>query len=357
MPFILQERVSLKSFNTFGVEAQARWFAQVADAADLQRLLEDSRVRDLPRLILGGGSNVLFAGDFNGLVVRICPRGIDDLGQIDGARLIRVAAGEPWAELVEHLVRSGRPGLENLALIPGLTGAAPIQNIGAYGLEVAERLHAVHVWDPVSGMVQDIPADQCDLGYRDSRFKRQIRAATVLGPQTLPVVLAVTLRLPQPWRPVTGYAELERELAARACPRPAAADIFDVVCSLRRRKLPDPAQLGNAGSFFKNPVVSREQHASLIERFPSIVSYPLAGGRYKIGAAWMIEACELRGVTRARAGVYEGQALVLVNRGGSTGADILDLACEVQERVQMRFGIQLEPEVQIIGDSGRLLSS
>jgi UDP-N-acetylmuramate dehydrogenase len=357
MPFILQENVSLKSFNTFGVDAQARWMARVDDAEGLQRLMQDSRVRDLPRLVLGGGSNVLFAGDFNGLVVRICPRGIEDRGEHEGARLIRVAAGEPWAGLVAHLVGSGLPGLENLALIPGLTGAAPIQNIGAYGLEVAERLHAVHVWDPASGRVLDIPADQCDLGYRDSRFKRQIRAATVLGPQSLPVVLGVTLRLPQPWQPVTGYAELERELAARACPRPSPADIFDAVCTLRRRKLPDPGELGNAGSFFKNPIVGREQHASLIERFPSIVSYPLAGGRYKIGAAWMIEACHLKGTTRSRAGVFDGQALVLVNRGGCTGTDVLDLACEVQERVQMRFGIQLEPEVQIIGDAGRLLSS
>jgi len=357
MPFILQERVSLKSFNTFGVDARARWMAHVQDAQDLQRLLSDSRLRDLPRLVLGGGSNVLFAGDFDGLVIRVGLRGIDDRGEHDGARLIRVAAGEPWAELVEHLVRAGLPGLENLALIPGLAGAAPIQNIGAYGLELSERLHAVHVWDPVAGAEQDIAVDQCDLGYRDSRFKRQIRAAAVLGSQSLPVIVAITLRLPQPWAPVTGYAELERELAARACSQPAAADIFEAVCGLRRRKLPDPGQLGNAGSFFKNPIVGREQHASLIDRFPSMVSYPLAGGRYKIGAAWMIEACLLRGMTRSRAGVYEGQALVLVNRGGATGSDILQLAREVQERVHLHFGIELEPEVQIIGDSGRLLSS
>jgi len=357
MPFILQERVSLKSFNTFGIDARARWLANVQDAQGLQQLLDDRRVRDLPRLVLGGGSNVLFAGDFDGLVIRVGPRGIDDRGEHDGARLIRVAAGEPWADLVEHLVRSGLPGLENLALIPGLAGAAPIQNIGAYGLELAERLHAVHVWDPVTCAVQDLAVEQCDLGYRDSRFKRQIRAAAVLGPQSLPVVLAITLRLPQPWSPVTAYAELERELAERDCTRPAAADIFEAVCSLRRRKLPDPARLGNAGSFFKNPIVGREQHAGLIERFPSIVSYPLAGGRFKIGAAWMIEACLLRGMTRSHAGVYEGQALVLVNRGGATGADILQLAREVQERVHLRFGIELEPEVQIVGEPGRALGS
>ena len=352
MPFILQERVSLKSFTTFGVDAQARWMARVDDARDLQRLAEDKRLRGLPRLVLGGGSNVLFAGDFDGLVVQPCPRGIEDLGVHDGARRVRVAAGEPWAALVDHLVRAGMPGLENLALIPGLTGAAPIQNIGAYGLELAERLHAVHLWDPAGGAITDVPVEQCDLGYRDSRFKRQIRAAAALGPQTLPVVLAVTLRLPQPWQPVTGYAELERELAQRGSVPPTAADIFAVVCALRRRKLPDPAHLGNAGSFFKNPIVGRDQHAELIERHPSLVSYPLAGGRFKIGAAWLIEACQLKGMTKARAGVYEGQALVLVNRGGATGTDILNLAREVQERVFLRFGILLEPEVQVIGGDG-----
>lgn len=352
MPFILQERVSLKSFTTFGVDAQARWMARVDDAQGLQRLADDPRVRGLPRLVLGGGSNVLFAGDFDGLLVQPCPRGIEDLGVHDGARRVRVAAGEPWAALVAHLVRAGMPGLENLALIPGLTGAAPIQNIGAYGLELAERLHAVHLWDPGSGAVVDVPVEHCDLGYRDSRFKRQIRAAAALGPQTLPVVLGITLRLPQPWRPVTGYAELERELSQRGCARPTAADIVEVVCALRRRKLPDPAQLGNAGSFFKNPIVGREQHAELIERHPSLVSYPLAGGRFKIGAAWLIEACQLKGMSKSRAGVYEGQALVLVNRGGATGTDIINLAREVQDRVHLRFGILLEPEVQVIGTEG-----
>jgi UDP-N-acetylmuramate dehydrogenase len=347
MPFILQERVSLKSFNTFGVDAQARWLARVESAQDLQRLLDDPRVRELPRLVLGGGSNVLFAGDFDGLVLQPFLRGIEDLGEQDGARLVRVAAGEPWAGLVERLVAAGLPGLENLARIPGLSGAAPIQNIGAYGLELAERLHSVQVWDPAAEALVDLPVEQCDLGYRDSRFKRQLRAAGAGAPG--PVVLAITLRLPSPWVPVTGYAELERELAARGCTQPAAADILAAVCALRGRKLPDPARLGNAGSFFKNPIIGREQHAELIERFPSLVSYPLAGGRYKVGAGWMIEACQLKGMTRSRAGVYEGQALVLVNRGGASGRDILQLAREVQERVRLRFGILLEPEVQVVG--------
>jgi UDP-N-acetylmuramate dehydrogenase len=349
MSLILQEHVSLKPLNAFGVDARARWLARIETAEDLERLADDVRLRGLPRLILGGGSNVLFAGDFEGLVLHPCPRGITDLGERDGAHLLRVAAGQPWAALVEHLVQSGIGGIENLALIPGLTGAAPIQNIGAYGLELAERLHSVHTWNPESGRLEDLSVEACELGYRDSRFKREGAAGETAATAAPRIILGLTLALPRPWLPVTGYAELERELAARACARPAAADIFAAVCALRRRKLPDPQLLGNAGSFFKNPVVGRAQHAELIEHFPSLVSYPLAGGRYKIGAGWMIEACQLKGYARGPAGVYEGQALVLVNRGGATGADVLALAREVQDRVRTRFGIRLEPEVRIVG--------
>ncbi len=346
MPYVLRANVSLQSLNTFGLDARAAWFARVDTGDDLQRLLDDPRVRDLPRLVLGGGSNMLFAGDVDGLVIHPAPRGIDDLGEHEGAQRVRVGAGEPWAALVARLVHAGVPGLENLALIPGLAGAAPIQNIGAYGLELAERLQSVHVWEAASGRVREMTLEECALGYRDSIFKHPPDGAG------LRIVLALTLRLPRPWLPVTGYAELERELAQRDCPRPGAADILAAVCALRQRKLPDPERIGNAGSFFKNPIVGRAQHADLIGRFPSIVSYPLAGGRFKLGAAWMIESCALKGMRRGAAGVYEGQALVLVNRGGASGADVLRLAREVQQRVLDRFGVRLEPEVRIVGGSG-----
>jgi len=341
MPFILQERVSLKSFNTFGIDARAAWLARVCDAQDLCRLQEDRRLDGLPRLVLGAGSNVLFAGDFDGVVIQVAALGIEDVGQGEGSYLVRVGAGESWAVLVEHLVHGGRPGLENLALIPGLAGAAPIQNIGAYGLELAERLHSVTVWEAASGTVREMAVHECGFGYRESVFKRDRSGERI--------ILAITLRLPRPWEPVTGYAELERELELRACAQPAAADIFDAVCTLRRRKLPDPEQLGNAGSFFKNPIIDRTRHGELIARFPSLVSYPLAGGRYKIGAAWLIEACQMKGITRGRAGIFEGQALVLVNRGGASGRQILELAHEVQDRVREKFGVTLETEVRIVG--------
>jgi UDP-N-acetylmuramate dehydrogenase len=335
MPFILQERVSLKSLHTFGIETR------IAALEDLQALAQEPRVRGLPRLLLGAGSNVLFATDFDGVVVQVAPRGVEELADDGDAWLVRVGAGENWPALVERQVRAQRPGLENLALIPGLTGAAPIQNIGAYGLELAERLHALTVWDFASGSSREMLPEECGLGYRDSVFKRDADGTRV--------ILAVTLRLPRTWQPISGYGELERELAQRGIGRPQPLDIFEAVCALRRRKLPDPVQVGNAGSFFKNPIVARAQHAALIERFPSLVSYPLAGGRYKIAAAWLIDACRLKGVARGQAAVYEHQALVLVNRGGATGADVLALAREVRERVYGVFGIVLEPEVRIVG--------
>jgi UDP-N-acetylmuramate dehydrogenase len=338
---ILQERVSLKPFNSFGVDARAAWLACVRSVTDLQQLQADPRVRDLPRLILGAGTNVLFAGDFDGLVLQAAIPGIEELAPSQDAYVVRVGAGQSWPALVEQLVTSQRPGLENLALIPGWAGAAPIQNIGAYGLELAERLHSVSVWDAATGAVRELSSEQCGLGYRDSVFKRDRAGERV--------VVAITLHLPRPWQPVTRYAELERELAARGCRRPTASDIFEAVCALRRRKLPDPARLGNAGSFFKNPIVERSQHKELIERFPSMVSYPLAGGRFKLGAAWLIEACGLRGVTRGRVGTHESQALVLVNRDAASGREVLELASEVQERVHAKFGVALEPEVRIVG--------
>ncbi len=354
MSVSLQQHASLKPFHTFGTEARAAWMA-VADSVDaLRSLRRDIRVRDLPWLILGGGSNVLFASDFEGLVVRMAARGVEEVdgdGDDDAWR-IRVGAGEDWSALVARLLRSDRPGLENLAGIPGTAGAAPIQNIGAYGVELAERLHSVTVWDGRHDVLHELSPEECEFGYRDSVFKRDVGGS---GPSEAEpaapgrVVVAVTLRLPRRWQAVAGYAELERELRVRGVTQPGPQEVFDAVLAIRGRKLPDPAILGNAGSFFKNPIVSRDVHADLLAHAPSLVSYPLAGGRYKLAAGWLIDACGLKGYTRGRAGVFEKQALVLVNRGGATGREIWELAREVQERVRERFGVWIEPEPRIIG--------
>lgn len=337
---MLWQDVSLAALNTFGVEARARWFAAVDSIDALAAVLADPRVDGLPRVILGGGSNLLLTGDLDALVLKIDLRGVHDLPPTEDHWRVRVGAGETWHAVVEQLIQADRPGLENLALIPGSTGAAPIQNIGAYGLELAERFDSLTAWDIARAELVTMSLADCAFGYRDSVFKGPLAGQRI--------VLDVTFALPRQWQPVTGYADVASELAARGVASPTARDVFDAVVAIRRRKLPDPAAIGNAGSFFKNPIVSRDKRAELIAKFPSLVSYPLAGGRFKLAAGWLIDAAGMKGATRGRAGVYEKQALVLVNRGGATGREILALAREVQDKVQEKFGVALEPEPVIL---------
>ena len=332
--------VSLRPYNSFGVEARARLFARVSSVEQLAAALDDPRVRGSTPLVLGGGSNLLFTGDVSQPVIRVEIGGREELAPTDTHWRVRVGAGENWHATVQALLDDGRPGLENLALIPGSVGAAPIQNIGAYGLELAERFESLTAWDIDARKPVTMPLADCAFGYRDSAFKGALAGRRI--------VLDVTFALPRQWQPVTGYADVANELAARGTPAPTARDVFDAVVAVRRRKLPDPAQIGNAGSFFKNPIVGRDKRAELIARFPSLVSYPLAGGRFKLAAGWLIDAAGLKGATRGRAGVYEKQALVLVNRGGATGSEILALAREVQDKVADKFGVILEPEPVIV---------
>jgi UDP-N-acetylmuramate dehydrogenase len=336
----LLANASLKALNAFGVNATAAWLAQVHSEADLVRALGDPRVAACPRLVLGGGTNILFVSDFSGLVVRVQIPGVRAAGQTDESWLFEVGAGMDWHQTVRQFLDAGFAGLENLALIPGTVGAAPIQNIGAYGLEIAERLHSVRAWDCQQQTVVEMSATECEFGYRDSAFKHEYKGCRI--------ILSVTLALPKRWQAVLGYAELDRELKARSNEPASAGAIFEAVCAIRRRKLPDPTLLGNAGSFFKNPVVTREKRTELISHFPSLVSYALSGGRFKLAAGWLIEACGMKGASRGGAAVYDRQALVLVNRGGASGRDILDLAREVQARVAEKFGVMLEPEAVIV---------
>jgi UDP-N-acetylmuramate dehydrogenase len=336
----LYEQFPLREFNSFGVEAKARWFCRVRSAAELAALAAEPRLAGLRRLVLGGGSNLLLTRDFEGLVIKVEVPGLRELGETDSAWQVDVGAGENWHATVERLLSMARPGLENLALIPGNCGAAPIQNIGAYGLELAERFASLHAWDFDAQQEVVMSAAECDFGYRDSVFKRDLAGRRA--------ILSIRLALPKRWQPVDGYADVAHELKSRGISQPQPRDLFDAVVAIRRRKLPDPATIGNAGSFFKNPVVSREQHRALIAHHPSLVSYALPGGRMKLAAAWLIDAAGLKGVTRGRAGIYEKQALVLVNRGGATGTEILALAREVQDKVAEKFGIRLEPEPVIV---------
>jgi UDP-N-acetylmuramate dehydrogenase len=335
----IQQNASLTALNTLGIEARTRYLISTDSALSLPALIQDSGLQDLPRMILGGGSNILFVEDFPGVLVQLRSRGIEIVGEDDDAIYVRAQAGESWHGLVHQTIAMGYAGLENLSLIPGQVGAAPVQNIGAYGVELAQVFHRLEVLDLGSGEIREMDAEACRFGYRDSFFKHQ--------PTGQYLITTVTLRLPRQPVWTLGYGELA-EMVERQ-PEPWSARLIsDAVCTIRRRKLPDPAKLGNAGSFFKNPVLSAVQVEALCEKAPAAPLYE-TGQHYKLPAAWLIEQCGWKGKRRGQAGVSADHALILVNHGGASGQEIWALACDIIESVAQRFGIVLEPEPRIPG--------
>ncbi|MDR6446392.1 UDP-N-acetylmuramate dehydrogenase [Paraburkholderia terricola] len=330
----------LKAHNTFGFDVRAQLACRIEREEQLMAAVRDPRAAGLPRLVLGGGSNVVLTGDFAGLVLLVALRGRRIVREDDDAWYVEAAAGEPWHEFVAWTLAQGLPGLENLALIPGTVGAAPIQNIGAYGLEMCERFASLRAVELATGAVVELDAKACRFGYRDSFFKREGRDRFV--------ITSVTFRLPKVWQPRAGYADLAGELAASGnsddAASPSAQAIFNAVVAVRRAKLPDPHELGNAGSFFKNPVVEAAQFEALKLREPGLVSYVQPDGRVKLAAGWLIDRCGWKGRAMGAAAVHERQALVLVNRGGASGAEVLALAKAIQQDVLTRFGVELEAE-------------
>jgi UDP-N-acetylmuramate dehydrogenase len=328
----------LKAHNTFGFDVRAQFACRIEREEQLMAAVRDPRAAGLPRLVLGGGSNVVLTGHFGGVVLLIALQGRRVVREDDDAWYVEAAGGEPWHEFVGWTLSQGLPGLENLALIPGTVGAAPIQNIGAYGLEMCERFASLRAVELASGDVIEMDAQACRFGYRDSFFKREGRDRFV--------IMSVTFRLPKVWQPRAGYADLARELAANghAETPPTAQAIFDAVVAVRRAKLPDPLKLGNAGSFFKNPVIDAAQFDALKAREPDVVSYAQPDGRVKLAAGWLIDRCGWKGRAMGAAAVHERQALVLVNRGGASGAEVLALAKAIQRDVLERFGVELEAE-------------
>ena len=336
----IERRASLRAFNSFGLPAVASALVRLRSEADVRRVVDHPEFGPAPKLILGGGSNLVLTRDVAAVVLKVEITGRRLVAQTDDAFIVEAGAGENWHELVAWTLQQGWPGLENLALIPGSVGAAPVQNIGAYGVELADRFDSLDGVDLITGRSVTLDARHCAFGYRDSVFKH------VLAGKTL--ITRVRLRLPRPWTPVLGYLDLQKRQQETGIAAPDAATIFDWVCDIRRAKLPDPRQIGNAGSFFKNPVVSAEQCRDIIGRDPSVVHYPLPDGNAKLAAGWLIDACGWKGKSIGQAGVYERQALVLVNRGGAIGAEVLTLARAIQESVYGRFGIRLEPEPVIL---------
>jgi UDP-N-acetylmuramate dehydrogenase len=332
----LQTDVSLRPFNTMGIAARARLLLPICTLDELHAVRADPALNTLPRLVLGGGSNLLFTGDFDGLVLHMRGAGIAIVGETSDAVLVRAAAGESWHGLVSWTLAHGLGGLENLSLIPGSVGASPIQNIGAYGSELKDCFHRLTAFDFETGELLHLDRAACEFGYRDSVFKHRLRDRAI--------ILDVTFALPKRWQPNLRYAELAQEVAARGKTAPGAADISDAVIAIRQRKLPDPALLGNAGSFFKNPVVPAAQRDALLVRHPGLVSYAQGDGSVKLAAGWLIDQCGWKGRAMGAAGVYEKQALVLVNRGGASGAEMVALAEAIQHDVEDRFGVRLEPE-------------
>ena len=337
---LIESDVNLKPFNTFGLPALAKRLVRIRTAQDVRRVVDHPVLGQAPKFVLGGGSNLVLTRDVEAVVLKIEIPGIRLLETRADAWIVEAGAGVAWHELVAWTIDQGLPGLENLALIPGTCGGAPVQNIGAYGLEVKDRLEAVEVMDLVTGRPALLPAAVCRFGYRDSVFKH----SDFGGLAGKSVITHVRFRLPRPWQPVLGYLELERKMAETGIAAPSARQIFDWVVAIRRAKLPDPAVIGNAGSFFKNPVVTEEQCRDIIGRDPGIVHYPLPDGSVKLAAGWMIDACGWKGKTVGGAAVYDKQALVLVNKDDARGAEVVTLARAIQESVYGRFGIRLEPE-------------
>ncbi|AUD02335.1 UDP-N-acetylmuramate dehydrogenase [Spirosoma pollinicola] len=338
----IQSHVSLKPHNTFGIDANARYWVEVANEDDLKTVLQLTDFINQPKLILGGGSNVLLCHDFDGLVVKVAIQGINVSREDDDHIYITAGAGVNWHELVQFCVQRGYAGMENLALIPGTVGAAPMQNIGAYGVEleqVFESLTAVHI---LTSERKTFTHAECAFGYRESVFKRDLKGQYI--------ITSVTFQLNK--RPIfhTRYGAIQETLTEMGVSddRLSIKAISEAVIRIRRSKLPDPSQIGNAGSFFKNPEIPKIQFDTLKDQHPDLPGYPMGDDVVKIPAGWLIEQAGWKGYRSGDAGVHARQALVLVNYGNATGDEILLLAKKVQESVHDKFGVTISPEVNVI---------
>ena len=339
LPDFVEREANLVARNTLALPGHAALYARISSTDQLKALSGDCLPDDTPRFVLGGGSNLVLTGDFDGLMLHMGIGGHHLAAEDADAWYVRAGAGVIWHELVDWTLAQGWPGLENLSLIPGTVGAAPIQNIGAYGLELADRFHSLQACDMQSGEMVRFDHDACRFGYRDSVFKQE---GWHLEGRF--VITEVTFRLPKVWQPLTRYADIHAELDARGIASPNAPQIADAVIAIRQRKLPDPAVIPNVGSFFHNPVVDRVAAENLARNFPALPRYPQADGRVKLAAGWLIEQAGWKGRDLGPAGMYEKQALVLINRGGAVGNDVLALASAVQSDVRKKFDIELTPE-------------
>ncbi len=331
----LNHHIDLKSSNTLALSGYAADYLKVRTISQLRELPSNLR----QRFVLGGGSNLVLTGDFDGLILHMAIPGKRLLSEDDDAFYVEAGAGENWHDFVQWTLAQGWPGLENLSLIPGTVGAAPIQNIGAYGLEVGELLAQVTAWDFEKKSFFTVDRRNCRFAYRDSLFKQE---GWHLNGRI--AITSVTFRLPKRWQPNLGYADIAQELANRGITTPTPQAIAAAIVAVRQRKLPDPAVIPNAGSFFHNPVVEAAQADALAAAHPGLPRYPQADGRIKLAAGWLIEQAGWKGKDLGPVGMYEKRALVLVNRGGATGDDVQRTMSAMRQAVFEQFGIVLHPE-------------
>lgn len=332
------ENISLKPFNSFGIDVPAKKFASFSNVDQLREMLTSNGQQEV--IILGGGSNILFTKKVDGLVLKNEVKGIDLIHEDDRHIYVKAGAGEPWHPFVLYCLERNWAGIENLSLIPGNVGAAPMQNIGAYGVELKEVFEELEAFDLIDNITRTFTLNDCEFGYRDSIFKRRYKNQFI--------ILSITLRLNK--KPVfhTSYGAIGEELEKMGVKNLTIEAISQAVIRIRSSKLPDPAQIGNAGSFFKNPSVSKEFFDVLKEKFPGIIGYPNEDGTMKLAAGWMIESCGWKGFRKGDAGVHPKQALVLVNYGNASGGEIYDLSNEIIQSLLTKFGVMLEREVNII---------
>ncbi len=331
---------SLQSCNTFGIDVSAKYFTEIKSTEDYQSLIADPAFRDEEKLILGGGSNILFTKNFNGLVIKNALPGITILREDPYHTWIRVAAGEPWHPFVLYCVERNLAGIENLSLIPGLAGAAPMQNIGAYGAEIKDTCEEVEAINSITGEQVLFNNASCEFGYRESIFKHKLKGQFL--------ITAVTFRLNKVFKPNIHYGDIKKTLEEMRVQEVTIKAVSDAVIRIRSSKLPDPKVIGNAGSFFKNPVISREHCNALISKFPLMPNYPQKNGEVKIPAGWLIEQCGWKGKVVGNTGAHKSQSLVLVNYGHATGREIYDLALQIQQSVNEKFAIEIMTEVNIV---------
>ncbi|GGD87613.1 UDP-N-acetylmuramate dehydrogenase [Planktosalinus lacus] len=336
---LIQEHINLKPYNTFGVTAYAKYFAEVNTVDELLQVLNDTRFQK--KIILGGGSNMLLTKDIDALVIHINLKGIEVVEETENSVFIKAKAGENWHEFVMYCLKNNIGGIENLSLIPGNVGTAPIQNIGAYGVELKDVFHSCEALNLHTGKIKNFDLKDCNFEYRSSVFKTTEKGNYI--------ITNVTLRLTKKDHDInTGYGAIKEELSKMQVTHPTIKDISNAVIAIRQSKLPDPKELGNSGSFFKNPVVDKTTFTRFIKKQPGAPFYKLNENAYKIPAGWLIEQAGFKGKRFGDAGVHKQQALVLVNYGNATGGEILNLSKNIQEKVQDLFGIILEAEVNVL---------